>query len=116
MEERDSILATVGVEIDWQDPILFDEARLKRAAAVFEAHGDALRDVFSVSMRSTAHEMVHSAPDEMTLFLRHQIAGKEDVFLAFRNYHTEYLKRVAAAQAVKDAKDKPAVDTPKSSM
>mgnify|MGYP007071567358 CR=1 FL=1 len=98
-----SILSTVGVNKDASDPIIKDEARLERAAAVLSAHGDGLRDVINVCMTEVAHEMVHKAPDDMTLLLRHQIVGMEKVYIAFMDYLGEYTKRKEMKQKAQDS-------------
>lgn len=115
----DSLVITYG-EIDGksEDPILTDEKRLERVAALIVSHSAALKDVLEVMLAKSNDYLNSEATEEQFVPLRHEMAAFADLWRKFNEYAVEHKKRTdnrAAEKAKADGEAKgevaPAADT-----
>lgn len=89
-----------GIDANDTDPILNDDLRLERAAALAASHQAALKDVIDVLMAQRAFYLVHKADPDDVLPVRHELAALTALYDRLEQYKVEHEKRRAKKQAV----------------
>lgn len=75
------------------DPIMEDDARLARAAALYQSHQEALRDVLEVLLaRGKDFIAEHARPGQL-LALQYERQMIRELWIQFAKYHAEHHKR-----------------------
>lgn len=92
------------------DPILEDEARLAAAAALYDSHQNALKDVLEVLMLPKAIDCVTKLFGDDLVTTRGQIYGIEEVFEQFKRYSEQWKMRCDNKKAAStEAEDAPRI-------